>query len=390
MVSSSSLAPPHRVPKLGHKKSLFGCQRCRSRRVKCNEAKPVCHNCKRHDLPCIYDRDAFAKKAAEKTTATQPFPNRPEEEDPPENRSRRLTEAKLMHQYLVETGITIAADEQTGEVFARLIPKLSFQSDGLLYSVYTVAALHLARLGRDEEIEGGAENAASRYFSMAVREHNKEISQVSKQTADLVCLTSCMMRAISQIQFQTRSRQPYVAPWQWLALAQASTSTFVAAYERVGPDLKSVAVRLIKETSHFHDKGKLPGGSYQRLQHLMEPPEQPGVTEHWDSEVQDTYGRTLSYLCSALELVDEEGWTGRVFRMVLMFPMLSDQRYVELVQEGSPRALVILAHFFAMLVRYHDVWWVGNVGAEEIRAIASVLPDEWQHLLAWPLKMIRQ
>ncbi|KAI1413642.1 C6 finger domain-containing protein [Hypoxylon sp. FL1857] len=389
-MSSGSGLSARRAPKLGHKKSLFGCQRCRSRRVKCNEEKPVCHNCKRHGLPCIYDRDAFSKKAPEKATANQMFSNRAEEGDPPESRLRRLTETKLMHQYLVETGVTIAADESTRELFARQIPKLSFQSDGLLYSMYAIAALHFARLGRDEEIEGGAENAASRYFSMAVREHNKEISRVSRQTADLVCLTSCLMRAIAFIQFQNRSREPYTPPWQWLALAQTSTSTFVAAYERIGPDPKSLAVRMIKQTAHLHDKGKLPGGSFERLQHLMDSPKQLGVTERWDSDVQDAYGRTLSYICTALDVVDEEGWSTRVLRMVLMFPMLSDQRYVELVQEGSPRALVILAHYFALLVKFHDVWWVGNVGTVETRAIASVLPDEWQHLLAWPLKVIEQ
>ncbi|KAI1144315.1 C6 finger domain-containing protein [Hypoxylon sp. FL0543] len=388
MSPDSSFAQSRRAPKLGHKKSIFGCQRCRSRRVKCNEAKPVCHNCKRHSLPCIYDRDVFATKASEKTAAARTLPNRPEEDAMQESRSRRLTETKLMHQYIAETGLTIAAEQVSEDLFARLIPKLSFQSDALQYSMYAVAAFHLARLGKDEEVEGGAENAGRRYFSMAVREHNKEISQVSQETADLVCLTSCLMRAIAHSQLQARSRQPYTPPWQWLALAQTSTSTFAAAYERVGPDPKSVAVRLIKDTSHLHDKGKLPKGSYERLQHLMVPPEQLGVTERWDSDIQDAYERTLSYICSTLKLVDEEGWSGRILRRAAIFPMLSDQRYVELVREGSPRALVILAHYFVLLVSYDDVWWVGNVGTEEIRAIANVLPGEWQHLLAWPLKVI--
>ncbi|KAI0138565.1 C6 finger domain-containing protein [Hypoxylon sp. NC0597] len=390
MSSGSALPTPRRVPKLGHKKSLFGCQRCRSRRVKCNEEKPTCHNCKRHGLPCIYDRDAFSKRACEKTSTTQMCPKGPEEDDPPESRSRRVMETKLMHQYLIETGITIAADELTKDVFARQIPELSYQSDGLLYSMYALAALHLTRLGKDEEIEGGAENAASRYFSMAVREHNREISQVSKETADLVSLTSCLMRAIAISQLQNRSRQPYVPPWQWLTLARTSISTFVTAYEQVGPDPKSLAVKLIRETAHLHDEGKLPGGSFERLQHLMNPPKEPGVTEPWDAEVQDAYGRTLSYICKALEIIDEEGWSGRLFRMVLIFPMLSEHRYVELVRQESPRALVILAHYFALLVRFHDVWWVGSVGTDEIRAIASALPDEWKHLLSWPLEVIGQ
>ncbi|GME49325.1 hypothetical protein GTA08_BOTSDO00362 [Neofusicoccum parvum] len=40
--------PPTRV---GHKKSRFGCIRCKQRHVKCDEQRP-CGNCARHQVPC--------------------------------------------------------------------------------------------------------------------------------------------------------------------------------------------------------------------------------------------------------------------------------------------------------------------------------------------------
>ncbi|KAI2465931.1 C6 finger domain-containing protein [Annulohypoxylon bovei var. microspora] len=391
MESESNVPLRRRVPKLGHKKSMFGCQRCRSRRVKCNEEKPICHNCKRHGLPCNYDRDTFAKKVSPKPTTTQPFADGLEENDPPESRSRRMLEARLMHQYVTETGKSIAADERTLSHFCQLIPELSFHSDGLLYSMYTLAALNIARVCGDDELDGGAENAANRYFSMALREHNKEISQVNRDTADIVCLTSCLMRAAALTQLQGRNREPYTPPWHWIALAQTSTATFVEAYKQIGPDPNSAAFQLIKGTSHLHDKGKLPrSGNIQRLRHLMDRSKELRIDEDWDLEIQDGYERTLTYICNALELADSEGSSGSLFRMLLLFPMLADERYVELVKEGSPRALVILAHYFALLTRFRDSWWIGNVGHDEIYAIANTLPEEWQGLLVWPLEAIRQ
>lgn len=46
------------MKRLGYKKSRTGCQRCKSRRVKCNEAVP-CSACVRHRLPCsLQDPDS--------------------------------------------------------------------------------------------------------------------------------------------------------------------------------------------------------------------------------------------------------------------------------------------------------------------------------------------
>ncbi|OTB05948.1 hypothetical protein M426DRAFT_319330 [Hypoxylon sp. CI-4A] len=390
MASDTSRLGSRRVPKLGHKKSMFGCQRCRARRVKCNEAKPICHNCDRHGLPCIYDRDASAK-TPQRSPPTEIPHTEPEEDDPPEDRTRRMLETRLMHQYLVETGPSIAADELTRDLFGRLVPKLSFDSDALLYSIYTLAALHLVKLGREDEVVGGAEKVASQYFSMTVREHNREISQISKETTDILCLTSSMIRCIAVVQLQGRSRVPYTSPWQWMVIIQTSVSTFIEAWKRVGPDPTSVAFRLMAATHHMRDNEKMPDTKkYQRLQHLLDHPRGPREAEDWDLETQDTYDRTVAFLCSILDLIDEEGDSSKVLRMLLLFPMLVSSRFTELVKEESPRVLVILAHYFALTVRFSDIWWVGNSGTDEVRGIATILPSEWQGLLSWPLSIIEK
>ncbi|KAI8959594.1 hypothetical protein F5Y11DRAFT_298510 [Daldinia sp. FL1419] len=390
MASGSGLPLPHKVPKLGHKKSMFGCQRCRARRVKCNEEKPTCHNCRRHALPCIYDRDASGKVSG-KPTLAQVSPYGSEESDPPESRTRRMTETRLMYQYVAETGEALAIDYRSKDLFARVVPKFSIHSDALLYSMYTVSALHLAKLGRGEEVTGGAENIANTYFTMAVREHSRELSNVNKHTADAVCLTSCLIRAVALLQLEGRNYQPYTPPWQWLAFVQASTSTFIEVVKRMGHDPKSPILQLIMGTRGIHNDGKPPEiGDYHRWQHLMARPEEIQAIEPWNRDIEMAYERTLTYLCTILDLIDEQGHSGHVLRMLIMFPMLVDRQFVELVHDVAPRSLAILAHYFALLARFEDLWWVGRIGADELRAIAGVLPDVWQGLLAWPLKAIEK
>jgi len=47
-------SPRTHAPRLYHKKSRTGCQRCKARRVKCDEKRPTCSGCNRHGMPCIY------------------------------------------------------------------------------------------------------------------------------------------------------------------------------------------------------------------------------------------------------------------------------------------------------------------------------------------------
>lgn len=45
-------------PRLYHKKSRTGCSRCKARRVKCDEARPACGGCSRHQVACVYPPSA--------------------------------------------------------------------------------------------------------------------------------------------------------------------------------------------------------------------------------------------------------------------------------------------------------------------------------------------
>ena len=42
------------MPRLYHTKARTGCQRCKARKVKCDEGKPRCFACSKHDVVCAY------------------------------------------------------------------------------------------------------------------------------------------------------------------------------------------------------------------------------------------------------------------------------------------------------------------------------------------------
>ncbi|GJN69751.1 hypothetical protein PLIIFM63780_000051 [Purpureocillium lilacinum] len=396
-------AAPHRAPKLSHKKSRYGCQRCRQRRVKCNEAKPVCDNCERHRATCFYDRvppqercmvpaAPFPKGTAEARVAAamaRPEDAVAEPDDPPETRERRMIEVRLMHKYVTETGETVAIDDKTRFMYATLVPKLALGSDALLYCMNSLAALHIAVSSGDDR-EPAAVDAHRKYLSMALREHNKALANISEANADIVCLTSSLFRVCSFTLLQERPRVPYEPPVEWLMMNASTSAVVRAAYKLVGQDTQSVAYRMLHTSPIINNLEERFGEARRRgLEHIIaREPLDRDADEPWDDEIQDAYETTLSYLGGAVEAA-RAGEEHEVCRRLIIFPMLVKGRFIELVQEGHPRAIVLLSFYFALLSRYRHIWWIGDAGTQEVRAMAAALTGDWLAMIRWPLEVVK-
>lgn len=123
----------------------------------------------------------------------------------------------------------------------------------------------------------------------------------------------------------------------------------------------------------------------QSLLHLFTNP--PGIDpEPWSPETQEAYEHTLSFI-GAIQVALDAGVEGpdQILRRCLGFPGLIPKRFIDMVEERRPRALVILAHYFAYLARFREIWWIGDSGAREVRAIAGILAPEWREMMGWPV-----
>lgn len=58
--------------RLAHKKSRNGCVRCKARRVKCDETHPICNNCGRHNVECIFPPAVVPATKPKGTTSRTP------------------------------------------------------------------------------------------------------------------------------------------------------------------------------------------------------------------------------------------------------------------------------------------------------------------------------
>ncbi|KAF3892544.1 C6 finger domain-containing protein [Trichophyton interdigitale] len=366
-----------------HRKSRVGCQRCRTKRIKCDETKPVCRNCERVEEPCIYDR--------------LPKDESMEAGEPAETKDRRILELKLMHLYITETGPTIAFDPETSyEVFVDALPRMAFQSDGLLYSIYAVTSLHQARKLPAAASESSMLEHHHRYLQLAFKHHHKELISFLKEKADVIMLTTHLMRLVAFVMLSERILEPYAPPIEWLRITSSNAKFFQTAMEAIGDDPSTCTAKLIRSTPLTLDEDNAqhefpdPRPSFEHiLTARSKDPDDNDDPVFWDDGVRVAYEGAMGYLGSIFRILHNyNGPPGPIRRRIVVFPFIVDPRFIDLVAEGRPRALVILAHFFALIVFLDTYWFVGNTGAREVRAIAAHLPPFWQGLMGFPLYIV--
>ncbi|KAH8893022.1 hypothetical protein GQ53DRAFT_646393 [Thozetella sp. PMI_491] len=75
--------------------------------------------------------------------------------------------------------------------------------------------------------------------------------------------------------------------------------------------------------------------------------------------------------------------------LVLKWPIVAGQEYVQLVERRCPESLVILAHYAVLLYHTRYYWTVGDSGAFIIQSITQYLGPKWESWLVWPNEMIK-
>ncbi|MCJ1399122.1 hypothetical protein MMC11_002324 [Xylographa trunciseda] len=313
--------------------------------------------------------------------------------DLPESKKRRLLELRLLHHYMTKTSLRISGqDEPTAvEPWTTILPGLAIEHDALLYSMYALAALHLSRLEPDN---AEVIDAYRNYLGLALQKHRADVSELSKTNSDAACLTSSLIRLYAFAVLQERPLSPYTPPTQFLYMTSGALMVFHEAWDSIADDESSIAVQIVKNTTiwsegeaSFEDSWRAPlhARNGLGLSHLMRRDVTEDPPEPWDLEIQEAYQSTVNYIGSIQIAITAGEAAEHVLRRLLLFPVLIPKRFIDLVAEQHPRALVVLAHYFALIARFQHIWWIGDGGRREVRGIQTALPAEWSGMMSWPL-----
>ncbi|KAF2101369.1 hypothetical protein NA57DRAFT_72813 [Rhizodiscina lignyota] len=432
-------APPtkRRPPRLNHKKSKTGCLRCKQRRVKCDEKHPVCGGCERHEVPCVFANTAQDGPMSFRTQSTASISNGRDDAfhinhlEPAESRGRRLEELKLLHTWTTATTLTLPGADQAivRDSWAVSVVPLALEHPPLLYAILSLSAFHLSIL----EPHNAAKHTttARRYLVLSLRHHNAAISVLNAANADPVCLTCILISVLTFRNLGTSyvpetsitagsyrnsmDHTPFSSLPQRLMISHGAGQTFREAWSWIKDCTRSKSTVIIKAAPQYLDtplypsiptaNGHLP---YPRdfadaSAYLLGPDaavhgivetsfNDPGpmVEELWDRDIRGAYEEALAHIGVIHGAIEAREPPLTICRRLMGFPAMLPQRFIDLVQEGRPRAMVILAHFFAAAKAVEDVWWVGDAGRLEVRAIWESLPERWKRTMGLPMRVVHE
>jgi hypothetical protein len=361
-------------------------------RFQCNEVHPVCGSCQRHNVPCVYTNTGIKAPIEHEPQSTVKAPL---ERDPthsdivrPESEERRLLELRLLHQWMTKSGLSFPGchDKFFRDAMILSIPNKAMRHPAYLYTLFAFSAIHIARSSTSPSERREFMDSHHLYLDLALQEHRRDIENLGQDNADAVCITSSLIRNCMQAEVQDRPLHPYSPPSQWLHMMQGSGDVFKTAWDWVGEDTDSLARIIAKSGPDLTNFAEMfSSANREPFSHLLHRSPEDEANEPWDLQIQEAYERPVCYIGGIHIALNKGEEASHTFRRLLAFPMFVPKLYIKLIEERRPRALVVLAHFFAFLAGPRDLWWVGDTGRREIRAINSVLEGKWAEMLDWPL-----
>jgi len=265
------------------------------------------------------------------------------------------------------------------------MPALALKFDNLFYNLLVLSSTNLlSREPNNREVFQARQN----YLVSGIREQRRMVDTMSMDNALPICLAAILILINSFAMVQERVLEPYTSPTEWLQMGKGAggalrmSCTYILKYgDRANSELLTIAHSAPQfgiDESYFDPSMR---AEFNAILNQGIP-----SRDIWDVETRDAYEKTLSYVGSIQKAIRR----GEPVR-TQAFPMIVPHKFVDFLAEQRPRALVILAHYFATVSQISGVWWLGGgtdgretTARRETLAIRKVLPEVWQGHMIWP------
>ncbi|POR39718.1 Sterol uptake control protein 2 [Tolypocladium paradoxum] len=415
-------------PRRSHKKSRAGCHRCKNRKIKmqtqCDEVHPRCGNCAKHGVVCDFENrevldelslapalnTAVSEPSPTMSAATLSVPGAPSPQQSPSpmpatpliaqppvpvapGASRqvdRFLELRLLHHFTTSTSKTLFTNSpSTADIWQRAVPQMAFDGRNyLMDAILSVAALHLRSQNPDDKALVRASHAyaastLAEYCASLERGITADNAEALFLTASLIAFQSTASRIFIKDDADTDDADStcrYTLPMPWFHAFQG-VKTIVATSWQWIRDSDIVKAVIDSQPSFQLDLNPLGPNSF--FGHLLDDLREE-LADESANQVLPT-SQAYSHAVSVLNWAHKNIYAPAT----LAFPASVSRRFVELVEEKRPRALAILACFFALLKRMNNVWWLDDVASREVMGLVSMFEpgSSWWKHLEWPVRI---
>lgn len=107
-----------------------------------------------------------------------------------------------------------------------------------------------------------------------------------------------------------------------------------------------------------------------------------------DDSIFKTYQQAVQAVQSVITVVEERAPGKHNVDILVAWSVLLPQEYIHLLAERRGEALVIFAHFGALVDTHSHVWLFGDGGEYLVNSISQYLGPQWEEWLQWPLQTL--
>ncbi|KAL7941906.1 hypothetical protein V8C42DRAFT_334040 [Trichoderma barbatum] len=407
----SFMAAPYYRSKLLPKKSRAGCTTCRVRRVKCDEIRPICGNCKRrfvHIDQCEYRNDHSRQSIQARDNPSSLGPSNPTGNDvdvrmetprhslvryPPSvhqvsrYRSRELF---LMHHY---TTVVVHAMPQCDgissiKMWQRIIPQIAFDSEVVLNPMLAISALHIHSHNSNNS---SMALAVSYYLDRTLFHHRQALASCNEQLTEQVWLSAILLTTLSWLlAHETQKSQRYELPLHAWKLKHGISQLYASRYH----DLREMGYGWFGYESALRTLSinNLPPQSKQSL--LAIEDDMLELFQSFDESISDKdkrhiYNEARDYVLTLYRAYYAGVSPRSLRRFIGTMTNRCHDGFLELLVHHDPLAMAIMARCLVLLKGMEEVWWMNGKGKYEVvertvRGMKSLMPKPVSLAMDWP------
>lgn len=278
------------------------------------------------------------------------------------------------------TYLSISLDSTAEWIWQTIVPQEAMHHPFLVHGILALSALDQAHSShgkiREERLKVAQRHQTRATAGLACIRRLGD--HLSLSACNAVFAFSCIMIyyafAFSLLVKPVRSGRTLDELCQVLLQIRESIDIMLQVIDRVKDGELGPLIRKDKSRPKMPDTSRLAILSLRRLNAIL-------ASRHPRHET-DVYEATMEHLGSALERLAEGGEpTVIAIRWIFRIP----SRFVGLVRERQPFALVILAHFAVIMHSLRGHWWMGDWGMNVLEDIGQTLDVEWRQSISWAI-----
>jgi hypothetical protein len=295
------------------------------------------------------------------------------------------------------TSRSILNTPQLDHFWQKVFPEIAFKHSYVMHSILSVAALHvtyLRPLNRPVHLCD-----AAHHHVLALSGFREAINFIGPHNSDGLFASVTLTFFYAFLTFgklydeynkddNPTAHTSRILGAEWIPLIRGIEAVLHPVYDyvRVGPLHALLGLGNWEELDPDTQPG--PGdGSMLRLREIWTSDENAKLydetlrllrkTSVWMMQFQDMQGNRLS------EQAYNRDWSGP-FTWLCLVP----DKYFVLQQQRQPSALVLFAHFGALLQSLNGYWWMEGCGKSIVSVVDDCLGPYWTPWIEWPKQVV--